>query len=146
MTEEVKKRIAALRTACKDQADCDACPINEWCNYGGRERLNNEVADLIESLSAQLEQVTQERDGLSIMLTSATSAAEKYKRERDAAVEDLREADRLDCEHCINYSQFGSDACDESNFMCTECKKIHCRCKTCRNNSNWQWRGVEGEG
>lgn len=42
-----------------------------------------EVADLIEKLSAELEAAKERESGLSIMLTSAQSDADRFKRERD---------------------------------------------------------------
>lgn len=84
-----------------------------------------QVINLIESLSAQLDQVTQERDGLSIMLTSATSAAETYKRERDAAVEDMI-LGRI-CATCRDHN-------NPATSKCAGCLSWH---------SNWQWRGLE---
>lgn len=48
-------------------------------------KIINAAADLIESLAAELEQVERERDGLSIMLTSAMSAAHTFKRKLEEA-------------------------------------------------------------
>ena len=62
----------------------------------------DEAADLIESLAAELEQV---------------------KRERDAAVEDLR-TKAYYCETCAHYTP---------GYFCSGC----------RNKSNWQWRGAK---
>ena len=86
------------------------------------------AADLIESISAELEQVKQERDGLSITLTTAESAAETYKRERDAAVEDLKDrcyTGKAMCNYCIllKNGQFCAKECDDG-----EC---------------FEWRGVK---
>jgi len=78
------------------------------------------TADLIESLAAELEQVKQERDGLSIMLTAAESAAETYKREKDAYFESMK-------------------------GLCATCKKARfCvlppgQCP----DGMWEWRGIK---
>lgn len=86
-------------------------------------------------LAAELEQVKQERDGLSIMLTAAQSASETYKRERDAAVEDLRGA----CAFCAHVRDCLVTGCSED--MGEACKQ--CPCETCIHDSNWQWRGAK---
>ena len=94
------------------------------------EKMRNlEAADLIEALAAELEQVKQERDGLSIMLTATQSAAETYKRERDTAVADVAKLKR--CEHCIGYEEFLKI---DGNIE---------RCNACEERSHWQWRGVK---
>lgn len=56
-----------------------------------------EVADLIEKLSADLEAAKECEKGLSIMLTSAQSAAETYKRERDQYWDYIK---GMECESC----------------------------------------------
>lgn len=71
------ERISELLNMLRDESNCNVLDYVD------------EAADLIESLAAELEQVKQERDGLSIMLTAAQSAAETYKRERDAALWDM---------------------------------------------------------
>lgn len=87
------------------------------------EKMRNlEAADLIESLAAELEQV---------------------KRERDAAVEDLRDADRIDCEHCASYDDAATEErCGGADYLCDKCTRTDCPCRTCRDCSNWTWRGV----
>lgn len=86
-------------------------------------RMNLIAADLIESLSAELEQV---------------------KAERDAAVKQLKEVDAegLYCSHCKH------DALCEGpiHLDCRDCERESCPCHTCANNCNWQWRGVQEYG
>lgn len=65
------ERISELLNMLRDESNCNVLDYVD------------EAADLIESLAAELEQVKRERDGLSIMLTVAESAAETHKRERD---------------------------------------------------------------
>lgn len=57
------------------------------------------------------------------------------ERERDAAVHDLKLADELDCEYCKH--QFGGCTYDG----CKQCSSP-CPCGSCRDNSNYVWRGV----
>lgn len=85
MTDEAKRCVKALRTKCRKEVSCNACNKNSFCHQYGDEELNDLAADLIESLASELEQVKQERDGLSIMLTSATSAVHTFKRKLEEA-------------------------------------------------------------
>lgn len=90
---------------------------------------NLEAADLIESLAAELEQVKQERDGLSIMLGQAQSMLETRTRERDAAVEDILK----ECHKCKHFKVMSNGCtpdydCDYSDV--------------CEDGNHWQWRGV----
>lgn len=101
------------------------------------------TADLIKSLAAELERVKQECDGLSIMLTSATSAAETYKRERDAAIRQMLEADKNNpfaCSFCKH-----DKVCDGRLPVCGDCGMDGCPCNTCFNHSNWEWCGAKEE-
>lgn len=94
----------------------------------------DDAADLIESLAAELEQVKQERDGLSIMLTAAQSAVESYKCERDAAA-DLKGICNF-CAHTQTCTGYWCGDCDEFE----ECKSP---CKNCEVAENWQWCGAK---
>ncbi len=62
------------------------------------------------------------------------------ERERNAAIEQLKEVDRVDlfrCSHCIH-----DELCNDGLTSCVDCDK-NCPCHTCENGSNWQWRGVQ---
>ena len=87
------------------------------------EKMRNlEAADLIESLAAELEQV---------------------KRERNAAIRQLLEADKNNpfaCSYCKH-----DDVCDGRLAVCGDCGMDGCPCNTCINHSNWQWRGIQKE-
>lgn len=66
----------------------------------------------------------------------------QVERERDAAVRCLMEATKEGavCTGCRH--DLGIDGrCEEADFDCKQCK-IPCMCKTCKANSNYQWRGV----
>lgn len=64
-------------------------------SYAGRDL--EEAANFIEDLSSELEAAKERENGLSIMLTSAQSAAETYKRERDRYWDFIR---AMECESC----------------------------------------------
>lgn len=78
MTEEAKRCVEALR----DNIN------NGFLLVGGFNGSvhASEIIHLIESLSAQLEQVEKERDGLNIMLAQAQAMLETRTKERDAAL------------------------------------------------------------
>ena len=136
MTDKVKQIIAALRAGCAEECSCADCPLLEWC-HTDEVLLNKDAADLIESLAAELEQVKQERDGLNIMLAQAQSMLETRTRERDAALEDLRDA--CLCRTCAHEAY-----CAGSIDGCEGCRKRRgCPCRAGRPDCNWQWRGVE---
>ena len=95
----------------------------QYQNHGG---ITAEAADRIEQLHAEL---TNERiDNTNLIGELATVAAERdrYKAERDAAVNDLKYANNFytECFFCKYETDEGS----------TRCGKKDC----------WEWRGLEG--
>ena len=60
----------------------------------------------------------------------------------NAALQDLRKADMVDCCHCKHYKVNDANECAAADCTCDDCKR-DCPCKTCKNNSNWEWRGVQ---
>jgi len=110
MTDEIKLTIETLRHCEESGARCGNCPSG--ANEQGIPNCHSQshIADLLESLSAELERTQRELDGLSIMYTNASSAARTHKRERDEALNMLAE--------------FGSDhPCDEfsTSEYCEKC-------------------------
>lgn len=106
MTEEARELVELLR-------DEDNCNVLDYID---------DAADLIESLSAQLDQVT---------------------RERDAAIRQQLEADKNNpfaCNFCKH-----DEVCDGRLLACGDCD-MDCPCNTCVDRDKWQWRGVEEEG
>ena len=61
MTEMAMRIVNALRVECGERT-CTACPCDDWCSGREVNCLENDAADLIESMSEQLEKVTRERD------------------------------------------------------------------------------------
>ena len=81
----------------------------------------------------ELEQLRTENASLREPLT------ESQRREK-AAIHDIMCRDH--CDVC-KYGKYDG-SCDESDFDCETCKNT-CPCATCRNESNWQWRGPQDE-
>lgn len=140
MTDEMKRCVEALRKCDIPQniqpvafyvcRDCSAYEPDMPC------RINLTAADLIESLAAELEEVKQERDGLNILLGQAQSMLETRTRERDAAVEEVKELGT--CAYCEHDSY-----CPHTIPDCMHCKDERCQCHSCGHKSKWQWRGVK---
>ena len=79
------------------------------------------------------------RDSASAM-ESMQEELDRVKAERDAAVKDILARDHCDvCKH--NHGD--SDQCEANEYDCNGCK-APCMCASCRDESNWQWRGLEG--
>ena len=69
---------------------------------------------------------------------------ERLKTELEAAIADIKESNVLyKCEHCAHTIRGADcDKCEEADFDCEKCD-AECKCKRCRNGSNWEWRGVK---
>ena len=117
MTEEVRKCVEILRYCEESGARCGGCPSGET-NGIPNCHSQSHIADLIESLSAQLDQVT---------------------RERDAAVEDAHGV----CKACIHYN--GHYPPGEIMSCCKFEECVH-GSDDWDSEDHWQWRGVEVEG
>lgn len=63
----------------------------------------------------------------------------RLRQERDAAVRDLHHNNA--CKICVGANK-EPEGCD---FECLTCT-LDCRCKNCRDESLWQWRGPDGRG
>lgn len=122
--DEIKEYLAN----CDDKSECSAC-YSEW-------RCKNEADALayIQQLEAELE---EERTHHQHTIECAQSFEEEWvqmKRERDAAVRDIRH----DCDTCKH-----KEAC-LSNDFCEECghaESDNTPCCSCHNLCNWEWRG-----
>lgn len=129
MTEEARKTAKAMH-----QNECEDCVFNptklgcRWRKKGMYcDTALHSAADLIESLSEQLEQVTNERDGLNILLAQAQAMLETRTKERDAAAEIL-------AGNC--------DACNKEH--CKDCRWFDDMTRQDRTlKDNWKWCGVE---
>lgn len=139
MSDKVNTCVEILRKAARTSAsfDCRYCPVYNTCPTGtagwNNECIFETAADLIKSLSAELEQVKAKRDGLNVMLGQARSMLETRTRERDAALEFIAR----DCDYCKHRpKKYWHDY--SMNEFCVEC---------CTNDyCHWQWRGVQEHG
>lgn len=74
-------------------------------------------------------------------LTKNVAKAQRLMRE---AVDDLKDADMLECSHCRHYQKMDVQKCEESDCDCRECKE-ECACRYCTDNQHWEWRGFYPE-
>lgn len=127
--DEIKK---ALRICSGKLLDyCDAC---NYCNWSSDCACNSRMCADALDYTQQLENHIGE----------LTEMVEQLEKERNALLDDLREADMTMCNHCAYFVTTGSQGkCDG---YCWDCDGKDCPCNTCWDNSNWKWRGVqEGE-
>lgn len=95
----------------------------QYQNHGG---ITAEAADRIEQLRAELTNERIDNTNLIGELATVTAERDRYKAERDAAVNDLKYANNFytECFFCKYETDEGS----------TRCGKKDC----------WEWRGLEG--
>lgn len=79
------------------------------------------------------------RNGAS-RLESLLAEVETLKAEKQQLVESLRRED-MNCDYCGHAWKVNVKTCDGTP-NCMECASEDCRCKTCRDNSNWEWVGL----
>lgn len=164
MTEEANVCMEILLKAAHigSSFDCHDCPAYAACPTGtagwNNECIFDTAADLIESLSAELEQTENKLSELLYYVTggrfsktdystddmrrfvddynqsvcSECEELEQVKRERDAAVEALQ--DSALCEECEHYEKSMQEE------PCNACMKYPYCFKP-----NWRWRGVKEE-
>ena len=122
ISEKIKKGLEC----CARMAGCVGCP------YRGEKCVLTVSVDAL----AYIQQLEERECTLSHdAVTALINELEKIKRERDAAVEDLR----AHCGVCVHVRDCLVTGC--SGDMGEACKQ--CPCLTCINYNNWQWRGVK---
>ena len=126
---EIKKELRnAKHVQCMDISDGE----NECVGTRYGVLVGYVLRDAIYIYITQLESDNESKQKRIEQLESRLAQAE---RERDAAVHDLKLADRVDCDFCKH--QYGGCTYDG----CKDCSKP-CPCGSCRNSSNYEWRGV----
>lgn len=128
--EEIKKGLEH----CVKLTVCSDCPYSECRNCD--DELFMDALAYIQQIEARINVLIPQ----AVLFEEAIAAGEKYKRERDAAVEQLKEVDRIDlfsCSHCKNEENSVCEFVD-----CENCDK-DCPCATCVDMSNWKWRGAQ---
>lgn len=145
MTDEARKIVAALRVVCGKRT-CDDCPCLEWCHRQKENCLDDDAADMIEKLSAELKEaramVQDAKEHAELFMEELT----QVKRERDAAIADMEKMQGCICQACKHHYQpdpnirkwscrvlgeYWADICDHDGglLMC----------------GSFEWRGVQGD-
>lgn len=106
----------------------ELCGKDPWCAgsecpYYEIDGCHTELAKDAYTLNQQLEARINVLVPQAALFEEAIAAGEKYKRERDAAVEDLKELSI--CEMCKHY---------DGDINCEVCAVSGC---------DWQWRGAQ---
>lgn len=117
--DEIKKALKLCGRGCYS-----GCPYK---SFECVEELSRDALAYIKQLEARIDTLTAK----AVLFDEAVAAGEKYKRERDAAVEDIFHM----CANCKHEKLgYGVGPCPPiEEYLTNDC-------------SNWQWRGVqEGE-
>jgi hypothetical protein len=94
------------------------------------------AADRLEQQEAEIARLRQLLSGRARFVE-----CERLERELAAAKADLHHNDA--CSVCVGAEQ---EVCKDCDCECLTCV-LDCRCKDCRDESKWEWRGArEGEG
>lgn len=76
-------------------------------------------------------------------LSDAVRVIVKMNKMCDDLMDDLQDADRIECSHCAAYENAATkERCEDADYLCDKCTRTDCPCRTCRDCSNWTWRGV----
>lgn len=130
---EIEKLIARLK--CPAIQSCPIDGIQPSCNACQKNVVTEAVSALEHlqaengRLRAELQKSEHDNVNLTGELAKAAAELEQVKRERDAAVKDLRVCsieNRMECQYCLFRTA--------SSF-----------CWDCTDGSNWQWRGQKEE-
>lgn len=105
----------------------------------------DEIMQLLTSRTTKAEsenkQLRAEIDITDAANTALEGALKQAEAERDAAIADMRPKDN--CDIC-KYTREGVEDCVTYDWDCAVCKSTKCVCRVCRNESKWQWRGLQG--
>lgn len=133
--------VKALRCDGKDP-DCNGCMFENGCYV---EDQMNVAADRLEQQEQRITEMEKTRiiqsPDAAVALANAIELSEakerivELERELAAAKSDLRHNDN--CDICVG-SLKAPDGCD---CKCLGCS-LDCRCKDCRDESKWEWRGA----
>ena len=113
-----------------EREKCKGCPYYEECMLADAHTdLHADALEYIQQLEARIDTLTAK----AVLFDEAVAAGEKYKRERDAAVEQLRKGGRA-CSIC----KFSEDI-PENDKICEECRLTGTKLLY----SNWEWVGLQ---
>ena len=156
MTDEAKLIVVALRASCSDYDDCHECPVKKWCHRSCLNgSLDDDAANLIESLSTELEQTQNKLSELLYYVTGGRFSKTDYSTDdMRRFVDDYNQSTCDECDELAELEQVKRErdaAVHDLTPSCAICvhnrglKKWDDECNDCYDKSKWQWRGVKGE-
>ena len=99
--EEIKKGLECCASEYTPETYCDGCPYGRM-GICGNSMLVDALA-LIQQLERERDEVRNDLDTLNYAVTELHGAYEAMKRERDAAVKDMKDATWCGCHVCGHY-------------------------------------------
>lgn len=150
--DEIKKGLACwtehISCTFDYQTDCSKCPLNT--DYIDWHEVMRDALAYIQYLEAENKAIKAANIILTAKATvtdaaieagaKAQNELEQVKRERDAAVKQVKEFG--DCQCCKH-----DEICKDLFPDCRDCKNVQCPCNSCNGDTrnNWEWRGVPQE-
>ena len=137
----LNKARASLDNVVKYGTDPDACAEKGYIVSFYEDAITalRDVPRLTSALAAK-EDLYSKSIMLSADLLNKLAAKDELLKQ---AVEDIKCNDH--CDVC-KFSREGEEDCTKYDFDCAKCQSRKCVCRTCRNESKWQWRGKKGDG
>ena len=97
------------------------------------------AANMLESQKKELILMMAEMSDKNKAFNDLKAENEIIKKERDTLLKQLEIAD-CSCQFCKGTDP--NSPCAEANLDCDICNS-GCRCKDCRENDKWEWKGVD---
>lgn len=135
-TNDLLEALARLRVETGSLA-CLGCGREHNCSTHGCAILRA-AADLIERLTADVEDLRKELEWKDMVIALAQKEQAEAEAERGALIEQIKE--RHDCRDCKH-----NDFCDFDSYTfldCMNCVLEVCPCAGCFDSSRWEWRGL----
>lgn len=139
--EEIKARIDFCRNA-KTAVDCMSCPYDEDDACGSEFMFDS--FDYMQYLETELAEARKDVDMLGEQVAALDDAYNAMKRERDAAVSDMRDATLCGCHVCKHYYR------PDANVRIYACRKFgefgkfdHIKDDGSMFCGAFEWRGVK---
>ena len=131
-TNDLLEALARLRVETGSLA-CLGCGREHNCSTHGCAILRA-AADLIERLTADVEDLRKELEWKDMVIALAQKEQAEAEAERDAEIADLKISSG--CDSCKYH-------CSDTTFCCDCTKKKNCKCTSCSLGlTNWEWRGL----
>lgn len=105
----------------------------------GSRQIFTMAANLMEQQKKEIDVLLQDMSWKQKAISHLVEENEIIKKERDTLLKQLEIADCY-CQFCKGTDP--NSPCAEANLDCDICNS-GCRCKDCRENDKWEWKGVD---